>query len=123
TVDGRVPQVLATLRRQERTLARARDAAARPAALAAGTDTFALGVSVLAALLLGVPATVAGTLSGVELAVVVLTPLAAFEGTAALPAAASQLIRSASSAVRVMDLLDGAGTAGPTQDAPVGDRA
>jgi ATP-binding cassette subfamily C protein CydC len=68
-----------------------------------------MGVAVLGALVLGIPATVAGALQPVELAVVVLTPLAAFEGTAMLGPAAVQLVRSAGSAVRVMALLDAAG--------------
>lgn len=109
TVSRRVAPLLRALGRTERELATAKDAAARPAALAAGIDTLAMGVAVLGALVLGIPATVAGTLQPVELAVVVLTPLAAFEGTAMLGPAAVQLVRSAGSAVRVMALLDAAG--------------
>ncbi|MCM3659669.1 thiol reductant ABC exporter subunit CydC [Georgenia satyanarayanai] len=109
TVSGRLPRARAALAGTEQRLARAKDAAARPAALAAGTDHLAMGVAVLAALVLGVHATVAGTMEAVELAVVVLTPLAAFEGTALLGPAAVQLVRSAEAAVRVTELLDGAG--------------
>jgi len=106
TVSGRLPQARAALARTEHRLARAKDAAARPAALAAGIDHLATGIAVLAALVLGVRATVAGTMEAVELAVVVLTPLAAFEGTALLGPAAVQLVRSAGAAVRVTELLD-----------------
>lgn len=109
TVSGGLPRARAALAGTERRLARAKDAAARPAALAAGTDHLAMGIAVLAALVLGVHATVAGTMEAVELAVVVLTPLAAFEGTALLGPAAVQLVRSAEAAVRVTELLDGAG--------------
>ncbi|NMR19479.1 thiol reductant ABC exporter subunit CydC [Cellulomonas fimi] len=108
TVSNRVSQVITSLRGTEASLASAKDAAARPDALAAGVDVVAMGVAVLAALALGIPATVAGTMEQVELAVVVLTPLAAFEGTALLGPAAVQLIRSAGSAVRIIDLLDAA---------------
>ncbi|PYG01558.1 ATP-binding cassette, subfamily C, CydC [Georgenia satyanarayanai] len=113
TVSGGLPRARAALAGTEQRLARTKDAAARPAALAAGTDHLAMGLAVLAALVLGVHATVAGTMEAVELAVVVLTPLAAFEGTALLGPAAVQLVRSAEAAVRVTELLDGAG-AGPS---------
>ncbi|WP_152190916.1 thiol reductant ABC exporter subunit CydC [Georgenia satyanarayanai] len=111
TVSCGLPRARAALAGTEQRLARAKDAAARPAALAAGADHLALGIAVLAALVLGVHATVAGTMEAVELAVVVLTPLAAFEGTALLGPAAVQLVRSAEAAVRVTALLDGAGSA------------
>ncbi|WP_413452671.1 thiol reductant ABC exporter subunit CydC [Georgenia phoenicis] len=113
TVSGGLPRARTALAGTERRLARAKDAAARPAALAAGTDHLAMGVAVLAALVLGVHATVAGTMEAVELAVVVLTPLAAFEGTALLGPAAVQLVRSAEAAVRVTELLDGASAPAP----------
>lgn len=109
SVSGRVRGMVAELRRTERALARAKDAGARPAALAAGIDTLAMGVAVLGGLILGVPATIAGAMQPVELAVIVLTPLAAFEGTALLGPAATQLVRSAGAAVRIMRLLDSAG--------------
>jgi ATP-binding cassette subfamily C protein CydC len=56
---------------------------------------------------------VAGTLAPVELAVVVLTPLAAFEAVAALPAAAVQVLRSRQAAERIIALLDAAAPAAP----------
>ncbi|WP_448072794.1 thiol reductant ABC exporter subunit CydC [Georgenia yuyongxinii] len=108
TVSGRLPRMLAHLAGTERVLARAKDAAARPAALAAGIVDVAMGMAVLGALVLGIPATIAGAMEQVELAVVVLTPLAAFEGTALLGPAAVQLVRSGGAAVRVMELLDAA---------------
>ncbi|MCK6211973.1 thiol reductant ABC exporter subunit CydC [Georgenia sp. EYE_87] len=111
TVSGRLRDVVASLRGTERDLARAKDAAARPAALAAGVDTLAMGAAVLGSLVLGIPATVAGSMEAVELAVIVLTPLAAFEGTAMLGPAAVQLVRSGGSAVRIIELLDRAGPA------------
>src|SRR5690606_24042398 len=68
----------------------------------------AVGAAVVAALLTGVPAVAAGLLAPVELAVVVLTPLAAFEATSLLPGAAVQVQRSRAAAARVLALLDGA---------------
>ena len=109
TVSGRVGPLVVELRHTEGTLARAKDAAARPAALAAGVDMLAMGTAVLGALMLGVPATVAGAMAPVELAVIVLTPLAAFEGTALLGPAARQLVRSGGAALRIMRLLDSTG--------------
>lgn len=107
-VAGRVPDLLARLRAADADVARATDAAARPAALAAALGPAATGLAVLAALLLGVPATVDGRLAAVELAVVVLTPLAAFEASGLLPAAAVQVLRSRDAAARLVDLLDAA---------------
>ncbi|QTE31406.1 thiol reductant ABC exporter subunit CydC [Pengzhenrongella sicca] len=124
TVSGRLLPMTAELRRAEADLARAKDVAARPAALAAGIDTLAMGLAVLGALLIGVPATVAGTMAPVALAVVVLTPLAAFEGTALLGPAARQLVRSGGAAARIMALLDSAAAvdAGPASQ-PVAARS
>lgn len=108
TVQGRTPQELAALREADRELASAADAGARPAALGALLGSLATGVATLAALLLGVPAVQAGTLTPVELAVIVLTPLASFEAVSVLPTAAIQLQRSRAAARRIMSLLDSA---------------
>ncbi|MEZ0449803.1 thiol reductant ABC exporter subunit CydC [Cellulomonas sp. ICMP 17802] len=105
-VGGRVADELAELRASDRRLAAATDSGAAPAALAAGLGQLAVGLAVLAALLTGIPAVGAGLLTPVELAVVVLTPLAAFEATALLPAAAIQVQRSRAAAVRILELLD-----------------
>lgn len=115
-VAGRLPGELAALRDADTELARAADAGARPAAVAAALGQLAVGGAVLAALVTGVPAVAAGLLSPVGLAVVVLTPLAAFEATALLPAAAVQVQRSRAAAARVLALLD---SPAPRADAPV----
>jgi ATP-binding cassette subfamily C protein CydC len=114
-VSGRLPDELAALRAADADLARATDAGARPAALAAAVGQLAVGVAVLAALVTGVPAVRAGLLAPVELAVVVLTPLAAFEATSLLPAAAVQVQRSRAAAARVLALLDDAATGAPAR--------
>lgn len=109
----------ATTEREALTAAHARvtaatDAGARPAAAAAAVGQLAVGLAVLAALVTGVPAVGAGLLAPVELAVVVLTPLAAFEATSLLPAAAIQVQRSRAAAARILALLDDAeAPAGP----------
>ncbi|GIG38212.1 thiol reductant ABC exporter subunit CydC [Cellulomonas pakistanensis] len=109
-VQGRTGAELARLRTADADLARATDRGAGPAALAAGLGNLAVGIAVLAALLLGVPALAAGRIAEVELAVLVLTPLAAFEATSVLPAAAIQIHRSRAAAGRLMALLDDAAT-------------
>ncbi|MDT0167253.1 ATP-binding cassette domain-containing protein, partial [Actinotalea sp. AC32] len=99
------------LRDADARTAHAADDGARPASLAAALQPAATGTAVLAALVLGAHATAAGTLAPVELAVVVLTPLAVFEAVALLPAAALQVLRSRAAAERVMALLEPATTA------------
>ncbi|GIG25360.1 thiol reductant ABC exporter subunit CydC [Cellulomonas denverensis] len=115
-VQGRTGAELARLREADADLARATDAGAGPAAVAAALGNLAIGIAVLGALLTGIPALAAGQLAAVELAVIVLTPLAAFEATSVLPAAAIQVHRSRTAAQRLMALLDAA-------DAPEDDAA
>ena len=105
-VSGRIDAVLAQLRDTEAELARATDAGARPAAIAAAIGPLAVGLAVLTSLRWGIPATTAGALDPVQLAVVVLTPLAAFEAVSLLPGAAVALLRSRRAAQRVVELLE-----------------
>ncbi len=122
TVAGRARGELATLAAADRRIAAAVDAGATPSALATAVGTLAQGIAVLGALALGIPAVGAGVLSPVELAVIVLTPLAAFEAASALPAAAVQVERSRAAAARILALLDDAGepaatpSVAPTRD-------
>ena len=108
TVAGRVPERLAALRAADLRARAAVDAGAGPTALAAGLGQLAMGLAVLAALVTGVPAVGDGRLDPVLLAVVVLTPLAAFEATSVLPQAAVQVHRSRAAAARILALLDAA---------------
>ena len=96
---------------------RAESHAARSLASSAALAVLATGAAVLGSIAVAIPAAVAGTLSATELGVVALVPLAAFEATVGLPAAASQLRRSAAAARRITALLDGA--AEPSSSAPV----
>ncbi|GIG20101.1 thiol reductant ABC exporter subunit CydC [Cellulomonas chitinilytica] len=113
SVAGRVGTELTALRDADARIAAATDAGARPAALAAGLGQVAVGVAVLAALVTGIPAVARGALAPVELAVIVLTPLAAFEATGMLPAAALQVQRSRAAAARILALLDASGDPAP----------
>lgn len=106
TVAGVVPDRRSHLARLERGLARDLDAAARPAAWAAGLASLATGAAVVGCLLLGVTATASGALAPVMLAVVTLIPLAAAETVIALPGAATTLVRARAAATRVTELLD-----------------
>lgn len=118
TVSGRLDQVLGTLRSAEDDLRRARDRGARPAALAQGVTIAAMAVSVVAALVIGSAELAAGTLSPEELAVVVLTPLAAFEGVGMLAPAAVHAVRAADAARRLTDLMNRAKQPVPGQRHP-----
>ena len=60
----------------------------------------------LAAILIGSAELAAGSLAPVELAIIALTPLAAFEATQPLGQAAVQLVRSAAAGERILALLD-----------------
>lgn len=106
-VAGRFAERLGRLRSTDRELDRVHDSGARVSGVSAGLGALAQGVAVLAALALGIPALAAGGLAPEELSVVVLTPLAVFEATAGLPAAAVQWRRSTEAARRLLTLLDG----------------
>jgi ATP-binding cassette subfamily C protein CydC len=72
----------------------------------AALTTLLIGLAVWASLLVGVPALRAGRLAGPFLAVIVLTPLAAFELVSGLPAATQALERVRRSAGRIFAVLD-----------------
>jgi len=112
-VAGGLGRRLEELRDADRRLAAATDAGARSTSIASGLGVLATGLAAAAALVTGVPAVTAGLLAPVELAVIVLTPLAAFEATGMLPAAAVAMQRSRSSAARILALLDAAVTLPP----------
>ena len=76
------------------------------AGIASALSVTISGLAVLGALIAGLGAVVDGRLSGVNLAVVVLLPLAAYESVTALPSAASALIRVRSSADRLVQVVD-----------------
>ncbi|QIK83889.1 thiol reductant ABC exporter subunit CydC [Sanguibacter sp. HDW7] len=105
-VSGALPAERARLRTADAEMSAARDRTAAPLAVAAAIADVAVGVALLGALVLGIPAVGAGTLAPVELAVVALVPLAAFEATSLLPAAAVQLHRSRAAAARIAAVLD-----------------
>ena len=105
TVDGQTQQVLSGLSKLEDQLYEAKDSSAKPAALAEAIDVFGMLMAVIMAAYFGISAVNHQSIPEVMLAVLALTPLSAFEGTAQLGPAAQQLVISATSAVRIMNLL------------------
>ncbi|MCR6712971.1 MAG: thiol reductant ABC exporter subunit CydC [Demequina sp.] len=99
------------VRSANRAVEHAADAAARPAALAAASQTFFSGLGLLVCLALGVAAAKNGDISGPAAAIVVLTPLAAFEAVGAIPAAIMQYHRSSAAALRLAQMSDERDTA------------
>jgi len=112
TVTGRLPRATAALHDADARWRGATARGGRDTAAGAALGFVGLAVAVLGASWAGVPAVADGRLADVGLAVIVLTPLAAFESTTLLPAAAVQLRRSRLAAVRLMTLWDAAGDAG-----------
>ncbi|HMO11154.1 MAG TPA: thiol reductant ABC exporter subunit CydC, partial [Actinotalea sp.] len=113
TVAGRVEPALADLRGADAALARATDRGAGPLAVSAALLPAAIGVGMLSALVLGIPAVTAGELAAVELAVITLVPLAVFEASSVLPAAAVAVHRSREAARRVVELIEAPDADGP----------
>jgi len=104
-VTGGEQQLRDALAREEAALTSAQDAAARPAGWSEFVLQAAMGLAVMCAVVFGGIALAAGNLEPVELAVIALTPLAAFEPIQALPEAAQQWYRSRSAAQRIMTLI------------------
>jgi ATP-binding cassette subfamily C protein CydCD len=106
TVAGALPGRTADARRADAELTRIASRAATATALGDGLIALISGLTVAAAALTGVQAVADGRLSGVALAVVVLTPLAAFEAVLGLPLAVQYRQRVRRSAERVYEVLD-----------------
>ncbi|MGW2057212.1 thiol reductant ABC exporter subunit CydD [Streptomyces sp. NPDC001840] len=106
TVAGALRSRLRQVRETDGTLTAIAARGATAQALGGGLSALACGLTVAAAALVGVAAVRAGRLDGVELAVVVLTPLAAFEAVTGLPLAVRYRRRAARSAERVCEVLD-----------------
>ncbi|MFD9422509.1 MULTISPECIES: thiol reductant ABC exporter subunit CydD [unclassified Streptomyces] len=106
TVAGALPARHARVREADGLLTRIASRAATATALGGGLSALICGLTVVAAALVAVPAVYGGRLEGVELAVVVLTPLAAFEAVTGLPLAVQYRQRVRRSAERVYEVLD-----------------
>ncbi|WNO65885.1 thiol reductant ABC exporter subunit CydD [Streptomyces sp. AM2-3-1] len=106
TVAGALPTRKERTREADTVLTRIASRAATATALGGGLSALICGLTVVAAALVAVPAVHDGRLAGVELAVVVLTPLAAFEAVTGLPLAVQYRQRVKRSAERVYEVLD-----------------
>ncbi|MFI8888853.1 thiol reductant ABC exporter subunit CydD [Streptomyces paradoxus] len=105
-VAGALPARTAQAREADGTLTRIASRAATATALGDGLTALISGLTVTAAALAGAQAVAAGRLDGVTMAVVVLTPLAAFEAVLGLPLAVQYRQRVRRSAERVYEVLD-----------------
>ncbi|AWT44250.1 MULTISPECIES: thiol reductant ABC exporter subunit CydD [Streptomyces] len=106
TVAGALPARTAEARRADTALTRIASRTATATALGDGLTALVSGLTVAAAALVGARAVADGRLDGVLMAVVVLTPLAAFEAVLGMPLAAQYRQRVGKSAERVYDVLD-----------------
>ncbi|MFD8063518.1 thiol reductant ABC exporter subunit CydD [Streptomyces cyaneofuscatus] len=106
TVAGALPARQAHMRAADTLLTRIASRAATATALGGGLSALVCGLTVVAAASVAVPAVNDGRLSGVALAVVVLTPLAAFEAVTGMPLAVQYRQRVLRSAERVYEVLD-----------------
>ncbi|MEU5094882.1 thiol reductant ABC exporter subunit CydD [Streptomyces sp. NPDC020996] len=106
TVAGALPARTAEARRVDGTLTRIASRAATATALGDGLTALLSGLTVAVAALVGAQAVADGRLNGVAMAVVVLTPLAAFEAVLGLPLAVQYRQRVRKSAERVYEVLD-----------------
>ncbi|MGI5456215.1 thiol reductant ABC exporter subunit CydD [Streptomyces sp. CA-249302] len=106
TVAGALPARTAEARRADGTLTRIASRAATATALGDGLTALVSGLTVAATALVGAQGVADGRLGGVAMAVVVLTPLAAFEAVLGLPLAVQYRQRVRRSAERVYEVLD-----------------
>ncbi|MFD0342806.1 thiol reductant ABC exporter subunit CydD [Streptomyces sp. NPDC127117] len=106
TVAGALPVRTERTRDADGVLTRIAARAATATALGGGLIALVAGLTVVATALVALPAVYDGRLAGVELAVVVLTPLAAFEAVTGLPLAVQYRRRVERSAERVYEVLD-----------------
>ncbi|MFJ3896054.1 thiol reductant ABC exporter subunit CydD [Streptomyces sp. NPDC090083] len=106
TVAGALPARTAEAGRADGVLTRIASRAATATALGDGLTALVSGLTVTATAFVAAQAVAAGRLSGVLTAVVVLTPLAAFEAVLGLPLAVQYRQRVRKSAERVYEVLD-----------------
>lgn len=106
TVAGALPARTAEVRRADGMLTRIASRAATATALGDGLTALVSGLTVAATALVGAQAVADGRLGGIAMAVVVLTPLAAFEAVLGMPLAVRFRQRVRRSAERVYDVLD-----------------
>ncbi|WP_395295068.1 thiol reductant ABC exporter subunit CydD [Kitasatospora hibisci] len=105
-VAGALPRRLAAVRAADAALTGLAARSAATAALGTGLITLLTGLTVTAAAAVGVQGVHGGALAPVCLAVVVLTPLAAFEAVTGMPLAVQARRRSRAAAARLDEVLN-----------------
>ncbi|ADG97717.1 ABC transporter, CydDC cysteine exporter (CydDC- E) family, permease/ATP-binding protein CydC [Segniliparus rotundus DSM 44985] len=108
-VAGALPKALAVIGDSQSSVVAARDRAAKPHAWAAAALPFGTGLAVLA-VFSDTGLAQSASAHPAALAVAVFLALAAFDAASALPEAAGRLVVANAAAVRVLGLLDRAGT-------------
>ena len=103
---GRTDHVMTALAATDHELASNARRAAVTQGFAAALGVLAQGGAIIAAIILGTQAVNDGSLDGLNFAVVVLVPLAAYEAVLVLPAAAVTLARVRVSAQRIVEVID-----------------
>ncbi|WP_449483009.1 thiol reductant ABC exporter subunit CydD [Streptomyces avidinii] len=106
TVAGALAGRKDAARRSDRTLTGIAARTAAVTGLGSGLSAFVSGLTVVCAAAVGATAVAGGRLSGVAMAVVVLTPLAAFEAVTGLPQAVQYRQRVRRSAERLYEVID-----------------
>ncbi|WP_435255735.1 thiol reductant ABC exporter subunit CydD [Streptomyces althioticus] len=106
TVAGALPARSEGTRRADGVLTRIASRSAAVTGLGDGLTALISGLTVAAAAFVGVQGVASGRLDGVALAVVVLTPVAAFEAVLGMPLAVRHRQRVRRSAERVYEVLD-----------------
>ncbi|MFC5667409.1 thiol reductant ABC exporter subunit CydD [Kitasatospora misakiensis] len=106
TVAGALPARLAAVRTADAALTGLAARSAATAALGTGLITLLTGLTVTAAAAVGLRGVSSGALAPVCLAVVVLTPLAAFEAVTGMPLAVQARRRSQAASARLAEVLD-----------------
>ncbi|NGN70036.1 thiol reductant ABC exporter subunit CydC, partial [Streptomyces sp. A7024] len=106
TVAGALPRHLAEVERIDGRLTRIARRSAAATGLGSALTALACGLTVAAAAVAGAQAAADGRLSGVWLATVVLTPLAAFEAVNGMPLAFQQRMRVQRSQERLREVME-----------------
>ncbi|MFP8942856.1 thiol reductant ABC exporter subunit CydD [Streptomyces fenghuangensis] len=106
TVAGALPRRTEAVREADAVLTRLAARSSAVTALGGGLSALAAGLTVTAAAWFGAAAVHGGRLDGLLMAVVVLTPLAAFEAVSGMPLAVQHRQRTRRSAERVHEVID-----------------
>ncbi|MDH6119546.1 ATP-binding cassette subfamily C protein CydCD [Kitasatospora sp. GAS204A] len=106
TVAGALPARLGVVRAADARLTSLAARSATTTALGAGLMALLTGWTVVACAVVGVAGVRSGSLNGLSLALVILTPLAAFEAVTGLPGAVQIRERSRAAAARLTEMVD-----------------